>query len=162
MRALDRRRAKTIALAAASGAVGAVVCRLALSGSDLDLRRVAPVAGTILGWAAFCFAGFIVWAARAGRDAPRQTSADWTVINAELARDAERLASKAWLVGLAIGLGITGELILLTRSPLWAAAAPFVVAGAWFLSRASAKDVARLAGPPDEGTKRFWKRVRSP
>lgn len=156
---------KTIALSLFSAGVGGVVGRLASRHADEGMRRVGTAAGVVFGLAALCFVGFIVWAVQEGkrvRTSRSQTSSDWREINAELAEGATRLSAKTWLMGSAVGLGITAEVMVLTRSSWWLAAAPAFIAVGWLSNRATAEELKRSASPMDEPTKRFWGRVRSP
>jgi hypothetical protein len=143
----------------AGGAIGLLASRHAAS----DLRRVAPLAGTLIAWALLGLIVFGVWIARGNTTTrePDKTS-DWPSINAEMIEGARNVSAKAWLLAIAIGSGVTGEFLLLSRNLWWLTAAPLCAGGAWLLYRRSAEDIRAMVEPMDEPTTRFWNRTRSP
>jgi hypothetical protein len=160
-----RRRLSQIALLVVFGAAGALTGAAITRHSAQELRRVSVVAGLIFGWAVLgLVAAWVSMAAERRKEGAPSTSgsSDWPAINAEMVREAERIAARAWLFSLTIGLGMTGELLLLSRSLLFLTAAPVLVLGSWLLVRRSATDARKLIAPVDPETARYWNRTRSP
>jgi len=65
------------------------------------------------------------------------------------------------LLALGIGLGLSGQFVLMSRS-LWAfIGAPVLVVGCWLTFRfVGPKTIRMLYGPLDEKTERFWRDKR--
>jgi hypothetical protein len=139
--------------------VGAVATRRAAE----DVKTVAPFAGFMIAWAVLCVVVFATSMTRDNRKGGLPTStSDWKVINAEIVANAEQASSKAWLIAMAVGFGITAELLVLSRSLTWLISAPFLFGGALLLYRRSATDAKSMVRSMDATTKRFWNRTRSP